>query len=166
MTIVRLSRDRLIEILEAETRFIAGMWLHPRESASAHKAPLGTCVGCAVGTIIREALDPETSFIIAAQLCDWNIGDSGEMTGDEDESPFKTTQAALACLENGEPFTAISRIFESSAARHAATYKHEMYWQRVCRDVVEFIRENMLATSTIDIDIKQAKPREGVEVVT
>ncbi len=167
MTVVRYSRQQIIDVINAETNYIAEWWINTKEGDYVRWAPVSDCIGCAVGTLIRNAVHPSTWSSVAVALCMYNVDNMAcSMVS---ETAEEAEAKALFALENSNsPLTALSIIFESAMNRGSISEGEAVIGEAVIErtkvEVVAFIVNHF--PPFITFDIKASIPAEGVEVVS
>lgn len=163
MTIVRISKQRIIEAISSEPlrNLRSGDWALPEES-QALTVGAKDCPVCAVGAVMRAVLDPEQDpdWLYSAAVASTSVETPLCAGGLEGVIPSKREVKKA-------PMVALSGFFEQECAdakRRTHSFglsRHQM--RRIRKKVIEFVEENFPPTMLIDID--GAKPARDVRVV-
>lgn len=160
MTVVRISRARIVKAIEAEPveTLRAGSWVYG-SCLQKRFASSTECSVCAVGAVLRRAvLAPRSRAFTITDAANAAVWGAETLAGDFNEE-----------LENDRYMAALSCFFESQWSARGLCWDSVQGTERSSRihtlraDTARFVAENF--PRTIDIDIDGARPAKDVRVV-
>lgn len=150
MTMIVLTKGRIIRAIEKESKLKQGYWI---ASENVDGAEQKDCCVCAVGAVMRDALAKAATVRDIDLACSASVAFSGDDIYGKGIYDKDELAEAKLLLKRGSPMMAISHLFETT--RGSVKYARSR--------VIRFIKSHFPAKITIDIH--HAKPARDVRVV-
>lgn len=157
MTVVKLTREFVLDAIEKESRLRAGYWIDWFGESAGHDVNAEDCAVCAVGAVMRRALAKSAKATEVEFLCAEAAGTETEVVsglcltgGTNMESAISTAKTFV----NKLPMAALSHVFETASRLYPRTF----------RDVtLNFVREHF--PPVILVDVQGSKPASDVKTL-
>lgn len=152
---VVLSKDFIIEAIREEPvdNLWAGRWMHIMTGAT-------ECRACAVGTVMRKAVQRGTSAHVVGQICGLNTKDDIVQVGSCDEDYLTTV--ALGQLLAGRAMNALSTFFEGVARANSRGFGQSVS-EIVKEKTIEFVRTHFPAEVEVNLGVVQPERKKGIK---